>query len=1786
MSKKMVIRGAKEHNLKNVSVEIPRGAMTVITGVSGSGKSSLAFDTIFQEGQRKYVESLSAYARQFIGAMGRPNAEEISGISPTISIDQKTVNRNARSTVGTVTEITDHLRLLFARLGEPHCPTCSTPIKALSLDQVCERLMADWPEQTLWVMAPIVRERKGEYRKEIEELRATGFPRVRIDGTVHRLDQDIPLLARYEKHTIELVIDRIKLESRNQSRLREALELAQPHAGDVLSFFVEEGEQHFFLGTKLACPKGHGSLPELEPRLFSFNDPQGQCPECKGLGRLYRFTEELVIDPAKSIKGGAIRPLMSEGHLMFSDYGMQEYAILARHYKFSLDTPWQDLGIFAQDLILNGSPDELEFSLRRGRKILSEKRRIRGTLEVLQRVWDMWRPPMMKKYLEESPCSACAGARLNPGALAVQFGGLNIDQLSRCTIADARQFFAPYPRSEREARIGSELFKEIQGRLHYLEEVGLGYLSLDRAAPTLSGGESQRIRLASQVGAGLNGVTYVLDEPSIGLHPRDNQKLLKSLDRLRSLGNTLIVVEHDEETMLQADYLVDVGPGAGIMGGQIIAAGKPADVLADPNSQTALYLNGTRKIEVPQTRRPTGEHWIEIRGAREHNLKNVDLKIPLGIFVAVTGVSGSGKSTLIHDILGKALAQHFDGSMDEPGAHDSIQGLEHIHKAITIDQDPIGRTPRSNPATYTKVFDEIRNLFADLPESKLRGYAKGRFSFNVAGGRCDECEGSGYKEVEMQLLPNVQVPCEACGTKRFNAATLEVHYKGRTIADVLELSISEALEFFQAFPKITKGLQTLENIGLGYIKLGQPSTTLSGGEAQRIKMASELQKKPKGHCLYLLDEPTTGLHFEDIQKLVHSLEELVSRGNTVLVIEHNLDVVKRADYILDIGPEGGAGGGQLLATGTPEQIAKHKKSLTGKFLAPLLKSDYKPVDALKSTPAWEGESSSPCIEIRGARKHNLKNIDVKLPHSQLIGICGPSGAGKSTLALDTLFSEGQRRFVESLSTYARRFLGQPDRGGAQAIEGLCPAIAIDQKSANRSPRSTVATMTEIYDHFRLLFARIGIPHSPASGEILVSHNPRAMKSFAEQLGSQILVLAPLDLPKSNKDFLLKSKKQWSHLAGQMQELGYQRVLRIHAQKQDILRLEECSELQKWDELYLIADRLDPSQSGRLMESMEKALEQGHGVLGLCNVDGPIHLLSALPCHSQERYFLDAELEPKHFSFNSHWGACNTCQGIGYLAKGPCPECHGERLKVPYSLVKIGGASIAQITRMTVSEAQSFFAQLQLEGAASIIARPVLREIEGRLDFLVRVGLGYLNLNRTGDTLSGGEAQRIRLAGQIGSGLEGVLYVLDEPTTGLHQRDTQRLLQSLYRLRDLGNTVVVVEHDLELLASCDHLIDMGPGAGELGGEICAQGDLDQLCQSTGPTAPYLREGLVLNQVPAQAKGQITLKGASKHNLQKADLQLQMGAIHALSGVSGSGKSTLALECLAPLLESHLAGKKSRQSELGKLDLDFNLGSVVLVDQSPISGTPRSTPVSYTKLLDKLRDLFAALPDAKIRGFSRSRFSYNMHEGRCPACEGRGATYLEMHFLSDVWEVCESCKGKRYNSQTLEVKFKGKSIADVLDLTFDEAVLFFEGFKAFQPVLQAFVDLGLGYLKLGQPVTTMSGGENQRLKLATELGKKVRSQSLYILDEPTTGLHPVDVEKLWQCLQVLKSKGHGILLIEHHAEMLRACDSITDLGPEGGAGGGQVLFSGHPSAMQGLQTATAQALWANTPSQDLS
>ena len=1960
----IVIRGAREHNLRDISLTLPRNKLIVMTGVSGSGKSSLAFDTLYAEGQRRYVESLSSYARQFLGQMPKPEVDSISGLAPSISIQQKASGRNPRSTVGTITEIYDYLRVLFARVGQGNCYQCGRPITAQTVEQIIESISHLESGTKFQVLAPVIQRQKGEYRDLFDDLLKQGYLRARVDGEVVQLSNDLKL-DRQMRHTIEVVVDRLDAGKTSRSRLAEAVEAAL-RLSDGTMIVAQQDSRHpkdakdrkqndRLYSSHYACTHCGISYEPPTPQLFSFNSPQGMCLECNGLGMRHDFgLDQLVADDKKSIWKGALNllgPLSKVGRWRKHIYKGVARAIeqdLKLNEDAVLKHAWRDLPADARDKFLYGTGERnITFEWRYSGGVWKHGGTWEGFVPELLESYRKTNNPMrrrqLEKYMEFIKCSTCHGSRLNPQACSTTLSStgahfaadgrktqLSLPEVCGLSIIEAAWFFESLDLNPTQQMIAEEVLKEIRGRLGFLLRCGLDYLNLDRTAPTLSGGETQRIRLAGQIGCGLVGVVYILDEPSIGLHPRDNRMLLDSLCDLRDQGNTVIVVEHDEETMQAADHIVDFGPGPGIRGGEVVAAGSLQKLKKTPNSLTGAYLSGKKSIAVPEHRRKNGKKSIKVVGASHNNLKEIDVTIPLESFVCITGVSGSGKSSLVNDILWQVLNKTVNKGNGNPGRYKRINGLQHLDKAIDIDQSPIGRTPRSNPATYVKLFDHIRSLFTKLPESRLRGYKPGRFSFNVAAGRCEACEGHGANRLEMDFLADIWVTCPVCEGHRFNHETLEVRFKGANIAEVLEMDVQQALEHFENMPKIVQLLNTLHAVGLDYLKLGQPSPTLSGGEAQRIKLARELGKRSTGRTVYLLDEPTTGLHFADIEKLLEVLHGFVDAGNTVLIVEHNLDVVKTADWIIDLGPEGGAGGGTIVAEGTPEDVAANPNSHTGQALAEVLPKDrltesgHRPEvgqrpRTKKSTSSrnavavgsrlndgittaserWQinvngsqaqkGKASRNIV-VNGASQHNLQNIDVDIPRNRINVFCGPSGSGKSSLAMDTLYAEGQRRYVESLSAYARQFLGQMPKPRVEHIHGLSPAIAIEQKSAGHTPRSTVGTVTEIYDYLRILFARLGKLHCP---DCQIPVNTQTTDDVIEKIralpkGTTLALLAPQEVLVGQS-----YKRLWEKLG----EQGFRRV-RIDG---TTYRLEDVPEIdrKRRHDVETVVDRVTVGRSSRsrIADSVEATLDLGRGMLraahcdnGRPETDWRVDRFSLLfACERCGRSF--EELTPHNFSFNSWLGWCEACEGLGneqgtnlsalvadptltlqqaaitawpdpnsnemfrqmfdamirqfdiptdvpfshldpnhkrtilygaderwipltpdsrvkFQYKGlypaieeasrvsyvyrqrlqdlvgevACSSCNGSRLRDDAACMRFQGKTIQQICELPLNETLALLKKVKLSATDKRIAGDLLREATSRLTFLVDVGLHYVTLSRSLPTLSGGEVQRIRLAGQIGRALTGVLYVLDEPTIGLHPRDNKRLISALAKLRDLGNTLVLVEHDREVLNAADRLYDFGPGAGRFGGNVVGKGTPKQLSRSAKSLTGQFLSGKKTITIPNERRmksarddrsnevdefippgdGWLELLGARENNLRNVDLRLPLGTFTCVTGVSGSGKSSLIEQTLAKAVSRQL--HRTHESpglfdELRGLEL---VNKIISVDQQPLGNTPKSNPGTYTGVFEHIRELFCRLPDAKVRGYRPGRFSFNRAGGRCDACEGNGQRCIEMHFLPDVWVECDECHGRRYNQETLSVTYRGRSIADVLDMPIGQALELFQNIPKIRSFLATLCAIGLDYLTLGQPAPTLSGGEAQRVKLAAELARPNTGRTLFILDEPTTGLHFDDIDKLLKVLNSLVELGNTVVVIEHNLDVIKTADWIIDLGPEAGNEGGFIVATGTP------------------------
>lgn len=1910
MSSQIRIVGARQNNLKNLDLTLATGELVVVTGVSGSGKSSLAFDTLYAEGQRRYVETFSPYARQFLDRMDKPQVDRIEGILPAIAIDQTNPVRSSRSTVGTMTELNDHLKLLFARGARLYCRGCGKVVRRDTPDSIYHSLAeraAVAGDPRLVVTFPIAvpaNFTEDEVRGFLEQQ---GYTRVHAEETaVPRATVAKPAKgakkakaakdAGEERRILHVIQDRFRFAGTERERVMEALDTALRMGAGHLAVYVVNADgdnAHIWkYSDRLHCADCNIEYTDPLPSSFSFNSPLGACEACRGFGRVIGIDFGLVIpDENKTLMEGAIKPWTTPSYKECQDE-LQKYAPRAG---VPLGVPWKSLSEEHKRWVLYGTPD-----WKGGNDAWKHQwygvQRFFDWLET--KSYKMHVRVLLSKYRSYTPCPTCNGARLKPDALLWRLGtkeeadtvlppedgryqrfmpvganwsrdqlnnigGLSIHDVMLLPIERVRRFFDGLSFSGALDAATDLLMTEVRARLKFLCDVGLGYLTLDRQSRTLSGGEVQRINLTTALGTSLVNTLFVLDEPSIGLHPRDMHRVVEVMHRLRNAGNTLVVVEHDPQVMVAADRIIDIGPGPGERGGYIVFDGTPKQLRA-ADTLTGNYLGARQRVEAPRPMPVAAKTpRLLLEGVNAHNLKNVSVELPLGRLVCVTGVSGSGKSTLVQDVLYPALLKQKGKPSEAPGAFDRLLGAEQIADVVMVDQTPIGKTARSNPASYVGAFDAIRKLFAQAPLARERAYTAGTFSFNGGDGRCPTCGGTGFEHVEMQFLSDVYLRCPDCDGKRFRPEVLEVRVehlgKSASIDEVLAMTVSEALDFFKGLRDVQTGLAPLADVGLEYVRLGQPVPTLSGGEAQRLKLAGHLAeaarsgistaKFAKKGSLFLFDEPTTGLHFDDVARLMRAFRKLLAAGHTLLVIEHNLDVIRAADWLIDLGPEGGDAGGLLIGVGTPQDLMDNPKSHTGAALrdyeVSILPADVvvtsdidaqeveqagltariaEPTavynDAAVASGAGDGtplqsvmrarRQGNMAIEIRNAREHNLKNISVEIPHDKFTVITGVSGSGKSTLAFDILFNEGQRRYLESLNAYARAIVQPAGKPDVDAIFGIPPTVAIEQRTSRGGRKSTVATMTEIHHFLRLLYVKLGTQYCPDCNVAVEPQNTDQIvaRLLRDHKGVHIGLLSPL---------VTARKGYYTDLAKWAGSKGHTH-LRVDG---EFIPVAPWPRLDRYKEHTIelpVADVVvDPANEADLRAAVKSALENGQGVMSVVWPVNKLH--EALNSDLQQQHFSVKracpscgtsfpEPDPRLFSYNSKHGWCTGCYGTGLQLQGfdeeqtgeetawnawyegeakACTQCDGQRLNRVARAVRWRDKSIAELASLPVSDAHTFFTGLVARGREGEIARDILTEIRGRLNFMQEVGLNYLALDRAAPTLSGGEAQRIRLAAQLGSNLQGVCYVLDEPTIGLHPRDNRILLDALARLEGNGNTLVVVEHDDDTIRRASHVIDIGPGAGIRGGRVVAQGTVEDVMNAPESiTGRYLKTPLahpLQGRRPVEADTpMIEIRGARLHNLRSVDAKIPVGRLSVVTGVSGSGKSTLAREVLLDnLMQAVSQGKAPGWAGCESIKGWEAIDRVLEVDQTPIGKTPRSCPATYVGFWDDVRKQFADTREARMRGWTAARFSFNTGDGRCPICEGQGMRTIEMNFLPDVKVPCDACNGARFNSDTLSVQMRGKNAGELLSMEVDDAIGYFAAHPKIHRPLQLMQDVGLGYLTLGQPSPTLSGGEAQRIKLVTELSKARLTDgliktgrasriphTLYVLDEPTVGLSMADVEKLIHVLHRLVEAGNTVVVIEHNLDVIAEADWLLDLGPEGGTGGGQLVAEGSPEHVMTL------------------
>ncbi len=1899
------IRGAWQNNLKGFDLDLPLGKLIVVTGPSGSGKSSLAFDTVYAEGQRRYVETFSPYTRQFLDRMDKPRVDEIRGIPPAIAIGQSNNVKSTRSTVGTMTDINDYLKLLFPLIATAHCPKCERTIQPESARSIVEGVMRECAGATVLITFGVAVPANTKPADFFAFLQQQGYLRVWIDGGILRTDEPCKLKSLPAK--VSVIQDRITLSTENRARLTEAVETALRLGSGKIQILIPKSETLNPFSTGWHCAHCDLDITPPSPGLFSFNNPLGACPTCRGFGRTIGIDLMRAIpDRTISIAQGCIKPFTTG-----SGADCQRDLLRAcREKEVSTRTPFDDLPHADQQWLIHGE-DWNRTTKRSGEDLWNAGLwyGVAGYFRWLEsKAYKMHVRVLLSRYRNYTLCPDCHGGRYQPAALNFRFAGKTLPELQLmpvgelCVLLVGQAVSLPVRPSEgasdpqasvrytdaqtpppadaslsqagslrHNASSTAMLFGEITSRLGYLVSVGLGYLSLDRPTRTLSGGECERVNLTTCLGANLVNTLFVLDEPSIGLHPRDTGRLIRVMQSLRDKGNTLLVVEHEEAVMRAADHVIELGPGRGEKGGQLVFAG-PLSGMAKPTARkrgarghpslTQAYLTGEMCIPIPPHRRtPSG--WLKVEGACAHNLRDITVEIPLGVFACVTGVSGSGKSTLVHSVLYENLlsAKGLAGE-SVPGALRKLAGVEHVSSVVLVDQSPLSRTPKSTPAVYLGVFDHIRELFAQTPRAVSEGLAASAFSFNGGAGRCERCGGAGAERVEMQFLSDVFIRCPECEGRRYQPHILKILLGEKSIHDVLEMSVSEAIAFFERTgtskasrltSHVVSPLRVLEEVGLGYLRLGQPLNVLSGGESQRLKLVERLTASTGTNALLILDEPTTGLHFDDIAMLLRVFERLVAQGNSLLVIEHNLEVIKCADHIIDLGPEAGVEGGLVVATGTPEQIAACDESHTGRALRPVL-GGLDTMDAIDWMGASSGQTARVAedtpfphsalrtphsqITIHGAREHNLRIPHLAIPRDQLVVITGLSGSGKSTLAFDLLFAEGQRRFLDVMSPYARQFVQQLEKPDVDLITGLPPSVAIEQRITRGGGKSTVATVTEVYHFLRLLFAKLGTQHCPDCGCAVEKQTAAAVIRAVEKLAARGRVRVFATLIKARKGFHTDVAK-WA------KRHGFDTLL-VDAR---LVKVAEFKALERFREhtIEVLVERgtavpavgaagAPPAASKRAGEIpgiVKHALEIGKGTIRILDARNKSIVLSTeRACPDCGRSF--EELDPRMFSFNSPHGWCAECRGFGEVWKQtinqrletalereldierqseslgdgetqPCPQCLGARLNPQARAVRLRscarrsvGASgksahalkgaatigIAEFTAMPVQDALAGVEALVFSKDEKPVARDIIPEIAQRLTFMGKVGLDYLALGRSARTLSGGESQRIRLAAQLGSNLRGVLYVLDEPTIGLHPRDNAALLDTLDSLKAKGNSLVVVEHDEDTMRRADTILDLGPGAGMNGGLVVATGTLAEIMRNpASTTGRHLRQPL---KHPTRGErrnlknaGWLELRGAKVNNLKNVTVRFPIARLSVITGISGSGKSTLMRAALKPAVTRAIlpARKRARDTAGGTARVTGadHLEAIREVDQSPIGKTTRSTPATYLGVWDEVRALFAQLPVARMRGYTPSRFSFNTAGGRCETCAGQGVVKMEMAFLPTSYHPCPDCHGARFNPATLEVLYNGKSIGDVLRMPLAEAAGFFEAHAKIHRPLALLGDTGLGYLQLGQPSPTLSGGEAQRMKLVYELAlgvahdttarlRKMREpkSTLYLLEEPTIGLHMHDVAELLKVLHRLVDNGATIIVIEHNMSLIADADYVVDIGPEAGANGGEVVACGTP------------------------
>ena len=1776
------INGARHNNLKNISLEISPGELTVITGLSGSGKSTLLFDVLHAEGQRRYVETFSPYVRQFLDNLPRPDVVSIENARPSIAVEQKNSVKNSRSTVGTMTELCDYFKVWFSEVASLYDPKDGSKIIPHTIESLADLVIKKFSKEIILFGFQCKKPDTLNLEEFKSFLESAGFNRILVNDKYQKLSSIKNSII--DPSGCFVVVDKIEIKKKNRSRIADAISIALESGKGFGEVRCEKGKLLEFLILGLRSKIDGKLYEEPTPNLFSFNSPQGACPKCRGFGRTISIDESKVIpDTRLTISQNAIRAFSGkvfrhcqDDLIDFCDKGKLD------PHKSIEDFTTQEL-----ELLWDGDPDYEEGS--------STWYGIHNFFRwVEKKTYKMHIRVFLSKYRGYFLCTKCKGNRLKSESTFWKWNHKSLPELYALPIDELVSILPRIKKSQNHKAIIS--LEAILCRLKYLKEVGLGYLTLDRSTKTLSGGETQRVNLTTCLGSALTDAMFALDEPTIGLHGKDVGNLIKILRKLADSGNCVCVVEHDEQVIKAADKIIEIGPEPGSKGGEIVFQGKVDQLLKSPNSLTGNWIsnknlqtiNGNKSVLENKHR-----DFIRVTRASLHNLNKFSTKIPIGALTCVAGVSGSGKSTLVNHIIYEGLSNNSESFTG------SVSADKKFEEVILVDQSTVSKTPRSNPILYTDAWNPIKEALGRTEESKLLGYLPGDFSFNSGNGRCEECNGLGYEVIEMQFLSDLQIPCSYCSGMRFKDDILKVKYKDLSVSELLNLGVTEALDYFSNLPKTHRKLKLLQDVGLGYLTLGQPLNTLSGGESQRLKLVKYMGSlsKNKLPSLLLIDEPTTGLHMKDVSLLVKTLREIVSSGHSVIVVEHNMQILRNSDWVLEMGPSAGVRGGKITASGHPSSF-KNKNTLTSEFLFPKNHSDLQGINNGKQKSLLSVRHKN--LQILGARENNLKNVSLKIPHGKFVVVTGPSGSGKSSLAFDVVFAEGQRRFMESMSAYARQFVEQMSKPNVDSIEGMQPTVAIEQRVTRGSRKSTVGSITEIAQYLRLLYAKLGIQISEVTGKPLEKSSTAQIEKkiikftrnfFRESKTGEVKLLSPII---NNRKGHHKPIVNWA------QEKGFE-IVRCDGQYLDTLGFEGLDRYRLHDIEVVVGSWKNMPSLTHLKSCIDLAIKTGKGRCALVPKGGSDIWFSTTridPVNGKAY----PELEPSFFSWNSAKGRCSYCKGYGKIYDwmkedlpacgewwkledgSTCPKCDGQRLNqiarnVVLESKKNKMLTLPQLLSLPPASVIDFLNSLKIPPLQKPILETILPEISERLSFMEKVGLGYLTLDRETSSLSGGEAQRIRLASQLGSNLSGVLYVLDEPSIGLHPVDNQRLLGALRKLMSRGNSLLVVEHDAETIEQADYIIDVGPEAGSNGGKIISCGNRIMALQEE--SSAYLSSVNFHNdfnriKLPKGKKSSsntnwLLLEKVKFRNIDNETFTFPKGRLIVCCGVSGAGKSTLIRSVLfSGIKEAIISKKKNLSTDFGVIKNGQDFSKAIEVDQKPIGKTSRSTPATYLGIWDRIRTLFSQIQEAKVLGLSSSAFSFNVKGGRCETCKGNGKIKLEMNFLPDSYVPCSSCNGNRFNEEILSLKWNGKNIAEVLDLTFAEALKFFSFDFVLKENFGLMVETGLGYLKLGQASPTLSGGEAQRLKLASELTKGIdkgklsskpsNKPSFYVLEEPTIGLHQKDRLKLLQLLRRLVKEGNTVVVVEHDVDLIANADYVIEMGPGGGLNGGKKIFQG--------------------------